>query len=114
MFRSENFISFLTVMGFFIGLIFAVFHSLEPATFLYAVFFISGFFYILGLASSSFFIKYISIKRIFELDKDSLEKTIDMQIYELDKKEDFIREAHYFIKEIEEEEKTLYRKEDKK
>jgi len=113
MFRSDNFISFLTVVGFFIGLIFAVFHGFEPDKFLYAVLIISGVFYILGLASSSFFIKYISVKKIFELDKEMLEKTIDMQIYELDKKEDFIRESHYFIKEIEKEEKLLYKKEEK-
>jgi len=112
MFRSDNFISFFTVVGFFIGLIFAVLNGFEPDKFLYAVMIVSGFFYILGLASSSFFIKYISVKKIFELDKETLEKTIDMQIFELDKKEDFIREAHYFIKEIEREEKIFYKKED--
>jgi hypothetical protein len=114
MFKSDNFISFLTVVGFFIGLTFAVLHGFEPDKFLYSVLIISGLFYILGLASSSFFIKYISVKKIFELDKDILEKTIDMQIFELDKKEDFIREAHYFIKDIEKEEKSLYKKEDNK
>jgi hypothetical protein len=114
MLRSDNFISFLTVMGFFIGLIFAILHEFKPFEFFYSVIIISGIFYILGVASSSFFIKYISVKKIFELDKAFLEKTIDMQIYELDKKEEFIRDAHYFIKEIEEEEKLLYKKEDKK
>ena len=112
MFRSDNFISFFTVVGFFIGLVFAVLHEFNPDMFLYAVLFISAIFYIIGVASSSFFIKYISVKKIFELDKETLEKTIDMQIFELDKKEDFIREAHYFIKEIEREEKIFYKKED--
>jgi len=114
MFRSDNFISFLTVVGFFIGLIFSVLHGFEPDKFLYSVFMISSLFYILGLASSSFFIKYVSVKKIFDLDKNFLEKAIDMQIYELDKKENFIRDTHYFIKKIEKEEKLFYEKEDKK
>jgi hypothetical protein len=114
MFRSDNFISFLTVVGFFIGLIFAVLHGFEPDKFLYSILIISGVFYIIGVASSSFFIKYISVKQIFALDKEFLEKTIDMQIYELDKKEDYIRESHYFIEEIEKEEMLVYKKEDDK
>jgi hypothetical protein len=114
MFRSDNFISFLTVVGFFIGLIFAVLHGFEPDRFLYSILIISGVFYIIGVASSSFFIKYISVKQIFALDKEFLEKTIDMQIYELDKKEDYIRESHYFIEEIEKEEMLVYKKEDDK
>jgi hypothetical protein len=114
MFRSDNFISFLTVVGFFIGLVFAVLHGFEPYKFLYSVLIISGLFYIIGLASSSFFIKYISVREIFTLDKEVLEKTIDMQIYELDKKEDFIRDAHYFIEEIEKEEMFFYKKEENK
>jgi hypothetical protein len=114
MFRSDNFISFLTVVGFFIGIVFAVLHGFEPDKFLYSVLIISGVFYIIGVASSSFFIKYISVKQIFALDKKFLEKTIDMQIYELDKKEDFIRESHYFIQEIEKEEMSVYKKDDNK
>jgi len=115
MIRSENFIYFLTVVGFFIGIIFSIFNSFEPFIFLYSILFISAIFYIIGVASSSFFIRYISVKQSFKLDKDMLEKTIDMQIYELDKKEEFIREAHYFIQEIEKEEQYLYsKKEDKR
>jgi hypothetical protein len=106
--KSENFIYFLTVIGFFIGLLFSIFNELEPEDFLYAILLLSGIFYIIGLASSSFFIKFNSVKNSFELNKDFLEKTIDMQIYELDKKEEFIREAYYFIKEIEQEEELLY------
>ena len=115
MLRSDNFIYFLTVFGFFIGIIFSILNNFEPFVFLYVILLISSIFYIIGVASSSFFIKYVSVKKSFELDKDMLEKTIDMQIYDLDKKEDFIREMHYFIKDIEKEEQYLYtKKEDKK
>ena len=114
MFRSENFIYFLSVSGFFIGVIFAIFQGFEPIDFLYSVIVSFTLFYIIALASTSFFIKYLSVKNIFELDKVNLEKTIDYQINELDKKEDLIREAYYFIRKIEEEELTLYKKKEAK
>jgi len=114
MFRSENFIYFLSVSGFFIGLIFAIFQGFEPIDFLYSVIVSFTLFYIIALASTSFFIKYLSVKNIFELDKVNLEKTIDYQINELDKKEDLIREAYYFIRKIEEEELSLYKKKEAK
>jgi len=110
MFRSENFIYFLSVTGFFIGVIFAVMQGFEPMQFLWAVMVIFVVFYILAMASTSFFIKYVSVKNIFHLDKENLEKTIDFQINELDRKEDLIREAYYFIRKIEEEELNLYTK----
>jgi len=113
MLRGENFIYFFTVVGFFIGIIFAILNAFEPEKFLYSVILISSIFYIVGVASSGFFIKFLSVKKAFDLDKETLEATIDMQIYELDKKEEFIREAHYFIEEIENEEKAIYNKDNK-
>jgi low affinity Fe/Cu permease len=110
MFRSENFIYFLSVTGFFMGIIFAIVQGFEPFEFIFAVLVIFSLFYILAIASISFFIKYLSIKNIFYLDKDGLERTIDYQINELDRKEDMIREAYYFIRKIEEEELDLYHK----
>ena len=114
MFRSENFIYFLSVSGFFVGIIFAIFQGFEPIEFLYSVIITFTLFYIVALASTSFFIKYLSVRNIFELDKVNLEKTIDYQINELDKKEDLIREAYFFIRKIEEEELTLYKKKEAK
>jgi len=114
MFRSENFIYFLSVSGFFIGVIFAIFQGFEPIDFLYAVVITFTLFYIVALASTSFFIKYLSVKNIFQLDKVNLEKTIDYQINELDKKEDLIRDAYFFIRKIEEEELNLYKKKEAK
>ena len=48
------------------------------------------------------------------MDKEQLEKTIDFQIDELDKKEEIIREAHYFIKELEKEELDIYKHKEQK
>jgi len=110
MFSSENFIYFLSVTGFFIGVIFAIIQGFEPFEFLWAVIVTFAVFYILAIASTSFFIKYLAVKNIFHLDKVNLEKTIDYQINELDRKEDLIREAYYFIRQIEEEELDLYTK----
>ena len=109
MFKVDNFIYFFSVSGFFIGLVFAILQEFEPFDFLVAVMVVFFVFYIIALASTSFFIKYLSVKNIFELDKVNLEKTIDSQIEELDQKEEIIREAHYFIKQIEEEELSLYK-----
>jgi hypothetical protein len=114
MFRSENFIYFLSVNGFFIGLIFAIMQGLEPIDFIMAVIIVFTIFYMIAVASTGFFIKYLTIKNMFYLDKDGLEKTIDSQIEELDKKEDIIREAYYFIKKLEEEELDIYKSRDKK
>jgi len=109
MLRVDNFIYFFSVSGFFIGLLFAILQNFEPFDFLVAVMIVFFLFYIIALASTSFFIKYLSVKNIFDLDKVNLEKTIDIQIEELDKREESIREAYYFIKELEEEELNLYK-----
>ncbi len=109
MFKAENFIYFLTVNGFFIGLIFAIMKNFEPFNFLFVVFIVTSFFYMLGLASSGIFIKYISAKQLFYLDKVNLEKAIDYQIGELEKREAEILEAHYFIQDIEDKELKLYK-----
>ncbi|NPA55087.1 MAG: hypothetical protein GXO40_01835 [Epsilonproteobacteria bacterium] len=113
MFRTDNFIYFLSVSGFFVGLVFAILHDLEPLEFLATTIGIFVLFYMIAIASTGFFIKFLSIKNIFELDKEYLEKTIDYQINELDKKEDMILDAYYFIKKLEEEELDVYKKKDK-
>jgi hypothetical protein len=114
MFRSENFIYFLSVSGFFIGLVFAIMQGFEPIDFIFSVIVIFTIFYMIAIASTSFFIKYLRVKNIFYLDKESLEKTMDAQIEELDKKEEIIREAYYFIRKLEEEELDIYKNRDKK
>jgi len=102
--RGENFIYFLTSSGFFIGIIFSVLYDLPIKDFLYATVLITAIFYLLGLASVTFFIKFLDIKKIVYFDKREIDSILDMQIKELEKKEDFILESYEFIKQIEEEE----------
>ncbi len=102
--RGENFIFFLASSGFFVGIIFSILHNLDFDKFLYATLLITALFYLLGLATVTFFIKFLDIKRIIYFNKHEIDEILDVQIKELEKKEDFILESYEFIKKIEEEE----------
>jgi len=102
--RGENFIFFLASSGFFVGIIFSILHNLDFDKFLYATLLITALFYLLGLATVTFFIKFLDIKRIIYFNKHEIDEILDIQIKELEKKEDFILESYEFIKKIEEEE----------
>jgi len=102
--RGENFIFFLASSGFFIGVIFSILHDLDFENFIYATVLITALFYILGLASVTFYVKYIDIKTFSYFNKKEIDEILDIQIHELEKKEDFILESYEFIKQIEEEE----------
>jgi len=102
--RGENFIFFLASSGFFVGIIFSILHNLDFDKFLYATFMITALFYLLGLATVTFFIKFLDIKKIIYFNKHEIDEILDIQIKELEKKEDFILESYEFIKKIEEEE----------
>jgi len=102
--RGENFIFFLASSGFFIGIIFSILHELDFVEFLYATFLITAVFYLLGLGSVTFFVKFLDIKRIIYFNKHEIDEILDVQIKELEKKEDFILESYEFIKQIEKEE----------
>jgi hypothetical protein len=65
---------------------------------------ITAVFYLLGLASVTFFVKYLDIKRIIYFNKHEIDEILDIQIKELEKKEDFILESYEFIRQIEKEE----------
>ena len=67
-------------------------------------------FYIVSLASVSFFIKFLDVKQIVFFDKKEVDEILDMQIKTLEKNEEFIMENYEFIKEIEEEELKIIRK----
>lgn len=108
--RGENFIFFLASCGFFIGVIFSILKELDFEKFLYATFLLTSIFYLVGLATVSLFIKYLNVKKIVYFDKHQIESIINVQIKELEKKEDFILESYEFIKKIEEELKLLKKK----
>jgi len=99
--RGENFIYFLSVCGFFLGIIFGILKDLDVEKFLYSIFVLTALFYIIGLGVVTFFIKYLDIRKVVYLDKKEIDSILDVQIKELEKKEDFIYESYEFIKKIE-------------
>ena len=100
--RGENFIFFLTSCGFFIGITFSIIKDLDFDKFLYFTLLLTSIFYLIGLATVSFFIKYLNVKKIVYFDKHQIDSIVNLQIKELEKKEEFILESYEFIKEIEE------------
>lgn len=102
--RGENFIYFGAVSGFFIGIVFGILKDLSIENFIASVVFMTGIFYLLALGSVAFFNKYIDIKQIVLFNKEEIDTILEMQIKELEKKEDFILESYEFIKKIEQEE----------
>ncbi len=108
--RGENFIYFASVSGFFIGIIFSILKDFDFFDFLFATFLITTLFYVVSLASVSFFIKYLNIKQIVFFNKHQVDEILDVQIKELEKCEDFIIQSYDFIKKIEEEELEIIRK----
>ena len=108
--RGDNFIYFSIVSGFFVGVVFAILKDFGIFNFLFSVFLITSLFYIISLASVSFFVKYLDVKQIIFFDKLEIDKVLDVQIKELEKREQFIYESYEFIKKIEEEEIEFLKK----
>jgi len=108
--RGENFIYFSTTSGFFIGVIFSILKDLEVFNFLFATLLITAVFYLISLASVSFFVKFLDIKQILYFNKYEVDEILDIQIKSLEKSENFIMENYKFIKKIEEEELEFIRK----
>ncbi len=108
--RGENFIYFATISGFFIGIIFSILNNFGFFNFLFATFLTTAVFYIIALASVSFFIKFLNIRQIVYFDKKQIDEILDVQIKSLEKNEDYINENYEFIKLIEEEELQIIRK----
>jgi len=102
--RGENFIYFMASSGFFIGIVFSILHDLDFDKFIYSTFMITALFYLLALGSVTFFIRFLDVKKILYFNKHEIDQVLDVQIKELERKEDFILESYEFIKEIEKDE----------
>jgi len=102
--RAENFIYFSTVSGFFISIIFGIIKNFDAFNLLWIVVFLTFLFYVVSLASVSFFIKYTTFKQNIFFNKEEVETVVNSQIKELEKKENFIYENYKFLKKLEEEE----------
>jgi len=110
--RAENFIYFATVSGFFISIFFGIIKDFDAFNLLFAVIFITSVFYIVALASVSFFIKYTTFKQNIFFNKKEVEIVVNSQIKELEKKENFIYENYKFLKKLEEEEYKILKSND--
>jgi len=67
-------------------------------------------FYLIALASVAFFIKFINVKQVVFFDKKEIDSVLDVQIKELERKEENILINYEFIKQIEEEELKILKK----
>lgn len=84
--RSENFISFFTVCGFFVGLIFSVFNTQDPFDLLMNTLGITLFFYLLiHIAVMNFMDVHQAGKRLF--DHRQYEEISAYFIHELQERE---------------------------
>ena len=97
--RSENFVAFFTVSGFFVGLIFSLLKTTQISEFFLMTFVITFFFYIfIHLILTFFFTIEPTIKGSF--NKDDSEAMINLQIVQLKEKENIFEEIRSSIKEL--------------
>ena len=105
MVKVNNFIAFFTMNGFFLGIVFGLLKLNDPFEMLLAAMLITAIFYILSIASTSFFVKNIPFNPRYRIKKEKYEKGIDTALIELEKREQLIKETYRFVKELEEEER---------
>ena len=78
MVKSENFIYFFTICGFFIGLMFSILNFSEPEEILFYTLEITLFFYL---------IIHVAVMNFFDFDKKDHENISDYFIQELENRE---------------------------
>lgn len=109
MIRTENFIYFLTVCGFFIGLIFSIISHEEAIHMVWSTIAITVLFYIISLAASGYFIKNSEIKAAYTLNSDFYDFQLGKAMNQIEKRENFLRDSQRYIRDLEAE---LYRETD--
>jgi hypothetical protein len=106
MVRTENFIYFLTVCGFFIGLLFSLLSDIESIKMVWSTIAITVVFYILSLAASGYFIKVSELRTAYTLGQDVYDMQLSKAINQIERRESFLRDSQRYIRDLEEE---LYR-----
>jgi hypothetical protein len=104
MLGPSNYISFLTVMGFFLGVSFALLKTNDPEMLLFWTMTITSVFYITAVAIASFFIRTTQSKKKLYLETDMLEIKLDKLIADIRRREYAIKDTIDFRREIELEE----------
>ncbi len=87
--RGANFVSFLTVQGFFIGIVFGVMQSDSAESLLGYVLLITLFFYLFAHLFVGFFFQSLGIKT-HPFPKKAHENNLDFFVREINKREQFI------------------------
>lgn len=96
MLTTDNFVSFFTICGFFIGLIFSLINSLEPFDFLLYTLLITFVFYILIHIIAMSFVDFTKTKKQ-TFNKDNYESVSDYFISELQNRE---RKIDYLLEQV--------------
>lgn len=94
--RATNFVSFLSVLGFMIGLVFGILQSTSAENFLGLVILITGFFYLFAHLCIGFYFQTLGVKAS-AFPKHSHERSLDMYVREINRREQFI-DAYYVNK----------------
>jgi hypothetical protein len=92
---GENFVYFITVQGFFVGIIFGVLKSLDAEGLILYTFFITIFFYLFSHIVVAFYFKTI-VGKIYFFPKERHEKDLDIFVREINKREKSIDSAIKF------------------
>jgi len=93
---SNNFVSFITVQGFMLGLAFSVIKTHSAEELLTFTILITIFFYLFAHMSVAFYIKTLNIKALgFAVDVH--EKDLDRIVHEISKREEFVDSASDII-----------------
>lgn len=87
--RGSNFVSFLTVQGFFIGIVFGILKAEDAESFLGMVIFVTSFFYLFAHLCVGFYFHTLGIKS-HPFPKGVHEHNLDFFVREINKREQFV------------------------
>lgn len=91
--RATNFVSFLTVQGFLLGIVFGILQSSSAENFLGLVILITTFFYLFAHICIGFYFQTLGIKA-HSFPKHAHERHLDTYVREINRREQFI-DAYY-------------------
>ncbi len=94
--RSTNFVSFLTVQGFFIGFVFSLLKAKNAEEILIYTLLITAFFYLFSHFTISFFIRYSPLRKEY-FPKGRHEGDLDYYANEIAKREKIIESSYDFL-----------------
>lgn len=91
--RGANFVSFFTVQGFFIGIVFAILKTDSAEGILIYTFLISGFFYLFAHVCVALYFRTLTIG-VNYFPKEVHEHDLDVLVREVNKREATISDAY--------------------